>query len=1611
MTKSKTAGRGDSGERAARARIAAAGKLLHGRGDPPDGFAALLLGHTAPEDLIGYQAEELAALLRDAYAFLSARKPGTAKVRVASPKAVAGERLKTISVIEIVNDDMPFLVDSVMGELAERGIAVRLVAHPILAVERERKTGKLTAPPRAARRVKDEVRESFIHIHIDRIEEADRRAEIAHALDEVLAEVRRCVKDWQAMVARVRAAIGELKANPPPIPVDDIAEAIQFLEWLLADNFTLLGVRDYALTTDDSLAPELESGLGMLRGPDVAVLKRGGQVVSITPELRAFFDEPKTLIVTKANVKSRVHRRVYLDYVGVKRFDADGRPAGEFRVVGLFTSTVYIQTTRAIPFLRRKADAVLRRAGFNPDSHSGKALVNVLETYPRDELFQIDDDTLYHFALAVMQLEERPRVRVLARRDRFDRFVSVLVYVPRERYSAQARGRIGEYLAAAFKGHVSAYYPYIHDAPLTRVHFIIGRSVGPTPDPDRAALERDIGAIVRSWGDALSDALGQAFEPQRARDLLRRYRDAFGDGYRDAYSAEQAVADIRVLEDLSAERPLGVDFYQRAEDGKPCVGLKVWSQGRPIPLSERVPVLENLGFKVVDEQTFEVGDTAQGQFDTWLHDMVLERADGAAADDDALSGRLEAAFLMVMRGLAENDGYNALVLLGGLMWRDVALIRAISRFLRQVRVPYSQDYMWTTLRKHAAIAGHIGELFHARFDPRIEGGRGKREAAILAQIEDALGKVDSLDEDRIIRRFVNAVQAAIRTNYYQLGGDGQPKAEISIKFSSRKLNGMPLPKPLYEIFIYSPRFEAVHMRFGKVARGGIRWSDRPQDFRTEVLGLCKAQQVKNAVIVPVGSKGGYVPKRMPTGGTREAIQAEGTATYKLFMQALLDITDNLDLKKVVPPDNVVRHDDDDPYLVVAADKGTATFSDIANEISEAHGFWLHDAFASGGSAGYDHKGMGITARGAWEAVKRHFREMNVDITTTPFSCVGVGDMSGDVFGNGMLREQTTKLVAAFDHRDIFIDPDPDPKQSFAERKRLFGLPRSSWQDYDKKLISKGGGVFPRSLKEIALSKEAQAALGFAKGKAAPAELMNAILQAPVDLIFFGGIGTYIRASTESDEAAGDRGNDAIRITGAQIRAKVIGEGANLGMTQRGRIEAALKGVRLNTDAIDNSAGVNTSDVEVNIKIALSIPVREGKLTLKARNTLLHRMTDEVAGLVLRNNYLQTLALSLAERRGLEDLGFQQRLMQTLEQRGELDRAVEFLPDDLEIAERVRREQPLTRPELSVLLAYAKLSLHANLLDSTVPDDPYLGRELGRYFPQVLSEKFPHALEQHRLRREIIATQLANSMINRGGPSLVVRIADQTGTSASAIAHAFAAARNAYDMPALNDAINALDGKVDGEVQLALYATVQNLLLDRLVWFLRNADLSKGLAGVVDHYRDGIEALGGALDRALPKEAAAARAARTKELVSSGVPDELARRIAGISELTAAPDLVLIADQIKKPIAAIAATYFAAEAFFRVDRVVTGARGIAVADYFDRLALDRALDSIGDAERRLTAAMAATGQSGQAAVEAWVKPRKAEVERIVAAIQQIAGSGLTLSKLTVAASLLGDLAQE
>src|SRR5215468_9120162 len=1046
-------------------------------GKTPRTFAELLFGYTNVEDLANCDASSLAFLAEQAWARVQNRTAGSADIRIVNPTMPDG---REISVLEILNDNMPFLFDSTMAELAEQGIEVTLVAHPIIAVERD-DHGKLLryygeALPEGAKGT----RESLIHFHIARLDSDADRQKLIDGLSKTLNDVRACVTDWRAMRARVEQAIKTLSFNPPPMPIDEVAEAAQFLQWLCADNFTFLGLREYRFAPDSDASDDITTreGLGILRDPEVKVLRRGSQMVVMTSEIREFMREPSLLIVIKANVSSRVHRRIRMDYVGIKLYTPDGRLESELRLVGLFTSGAYTRSVRQIPYVRHKVSRVLQRAGFDPNSHSGKALMHILEDYPRDELFQVDVDTLYNFVMEILILYERPRVRALARVDKFDRFVSVLTFIPRDKYDTDVRTRVGAFLAQAFKGTLSASYVSFPEGALARVHYIIGRYEGKTPVVERATLEAGISAIAATWADKLKTALTASTDGMRARMLTNRYAQAFSGGYTEVFSAEQAIADITTVEKLTPARPVTISVHRfEGEDDPRRFGLKVFSDAAPLSLSYRVPVIENHGLRVVNERTYQIVPCNRPA-PVWLHDMTIETSDSQPVEiNPEFSHRLEASIMAVVTDRAESDGYNALILRTALGWREVSSIRALSRYLHQIRAPFSQDYMWETLRRNAAITANLVALFQARLDPRLAltgAERSARETDLLAEIEEQLKSVASLDEDRILRRFTNLVQATIRTNLWQVGQDGHPRPVISFKFDARGIEDLPAPRPLYEIFVHSTRVEGIHLRFGKVARGGLRWSDRPQDFRTEILGLMKAQQVKNAVIVPVGAKGGFVPKRLPSPANRDAWLAEGTEAYRIFVRSLLELTDNLHGDDLVPPDSTVRHDGDDPYLVVAADKGTATFSDVANAISVEKSHWLGDAFASGGSQGYDHKKMGITARGAWEAVKRHFRELNTDIQTTPFTVVGVGDMSGDVFGNGMLLSPATKLVAAFDHRDIFLDPDPDPEASLTERRRLFALPRSSWQDYDRKKISSGGGVFARSEKAIRLSREVKA---------------------------------------------------------------------------------------------------------------------------------------------------------------------------------------------------------------------------------------------------------------------------------------------------------------------------------------------------------------------------------------------------------------------------------------------------------------------------------------------------------------------------------------------------------
>ena len=1578
-----------------------------------DRLQDFLFAPVPSEDLSGLTASGLAAIATLAAEQLIRLRPDRRPlIALENVTVEQNGKARELTVLNAVNDDMPFLLDSTLAELAARGLEPRLVAHPILTIKRDGRgqlvalLGDETAPPAQA-----STRESFIHIHLDCLDGEEARAGLVAALTAVYADVASVAEDATAMRTKLDGLARDYRSTLLPLPQGEQDEALAFLEWLSDNHFAMFGVRANKIPDgEDQAEPLAESGLGLLRDPGVHVLKRGGAMVSITPEIRAFLERPQALIVTKAGVRSRVLQRSYLDYVTAKMFTPSGKLWGELIMIGLFTPSAYTSPTAATPYLRRKVANVVRRAGFDPASFAGRTLAETLEIFPRDELFQIDDDTLSKFSTELMRLREHPRIRALARVDRFDRFVSILVYLPKERDDAETRSRIGEHLAEVCDGRVSAVYPAFLAGALTRTHYIIGRDGGAAPVPDQGTLEAGIIAITRTWGDHLSDELDARQGGPRARDLFTRYGRAFGAAYREAFDLKSTLSDIDRLERLSAERPRGVALYRRPGDTESQVTLKLFSRGQSLSLSERVPLLERMGFRVINERTYQVRPAEASENETvWLHDMMLERTSGQPIDVEALDSRIETTLLAVFDGVSESDSYNKLVLEADLGWRDAALIRSFGRYLQQLTIPYSQSYLADVLSRHVSFSRALLALFYARFDPSVPvTEREERVTEARERITIHLTAVSSLEEDRILRRFANLAEAALRTNFFRVDGDGTPSNIIAFKFDCARVDGMPKPRPLYEIFLTSPRVEGVHLRFGKVARGGLRWTDRPQDFRTEILGLVKAQQVKNAVIVPVGAKGGFFPKQLPPASDRAAWMAEGTEAYRLFIGTLLDLTDNLDGDTVVPPRETVRNDADDPYLVVAADKGTATFSDVANAISIARDHWLGDAFASGGSNGYDHKAMGITARGAWEAVKRHFREIDVDIQTQPVTVVGVGDMSGDVFGNGMLLSKTLKVVAAFDHRDIFIDPNPDPATSWNERKRMFDLPRSSWQDYDKGLISTGGGVFSRNLKSIPLSQEARAAIGLEQAEATPQEVMTAILKAPVDLLWFGGIGTYVRASSETDADAGDKANDAIRITGADLRVKVIGEGANLGATQRGRIEAALRGVRLNTDAIDNSAGVNTSDVEVNIKIALATPERDGRLDTDGRNILLQQMTDEVATLVLRNNYLQTLSIALSQHHGVGDLDFQARLMGRLEASGRLDRAIEFLPGEATLHERRQAGIGLTLPELAVLLAYAKLALHDELIKSSVPDDSFLSRELERYFPIELREKFPDAVANHRLRREIIATALSNAIINRGGPAIVSRLVDDTGADAVTISAAYAASWEVFDLTYLHAGIDALDNRISGKRQLDLYAAVQDLMFSRIVWFIRNVDFrNRSLDDVVGQYRNGVATVAASLNETLPQGMRDAWAARSAAMERDGVPADLAGRLSGLADLIDAPDLVLVSQRASFPIVEVARVHFAVDDIFQLRTLIGSARAIPVSDHYDRLARDRAVDVISAGHRRLTAEVITRGGD----VATWRAARDSEIDRIRSAIDAIVASDLTVSKITVVASLIGNLVKE
>jgi glutamate dehydrogenase len=1509
-----------------------------------------------PSDLERSDSAALISGLRNTFQRL--QEIDTTKLKLwVTPPASVGAPL----VLDIISPDMAYIVDSVLAAVRSAGGNVRLFAHPIVR-------------PKSA----SERQVSVLHIQADPV--ADQSA-LIEEIAQTLRDVHSAVTDLSPMISAVRAATEAI-----PEAVAGAAEAKSFVEWLTHHNFIFVGVKEFRLEGDE-LTEVDGNGLGLFHDPNVKVVRSGTDYVHSTPELVAFAKSDEPLLVTKANLRSRIHRRAHLDYIGIKRYGANAEPIGELRVVGLYTAQAQSAAHTDVPIIRRKIAEVMQRSGVDPLAHAGRMLLSALNSYPRDELFQVSTEELTEFAEAIAALYDRPRVRVLPRVDRFDNFVSILVYVPRDLYDAELRSRITRLLAQEYDGRVSAFYPHFLENELVRLHVIVGRNGGPTPRPERQHLERSIEALTHNFGDRLADA---ATDPAQVSD----WRNAFTTAYQSRTNVEDALEDIGVFSELGDD--IAVRLRTRAEnDGS--LGLKFYKKGAPIPLSDRVPMLEHFGFRVIDERSYTI--TPRDGEVRYLHDMLLEVGENARADIGQVVRDIEAGILAVWHNDAESDQLNTLITTTPLTWQQVALLRAFSLYLRQVGTPFSQRYIAQVLVTQKEAACALIDLFAALHDPAQSGAHGAVESA-RARLTTLRSQTSSLDEDTILARFQNLMEASLRTNAYQ-----SERPALAIKFDSAKIEGLAEPKPYREISVYSPRVEGVHLRFGAIARGGLRWSDRPEDYRTEVLGLVKAQQVKNAVIVPVGAKGGFVPKRLTSGMAREDFLAEGTESYKIFIGSLLDVTDNLIDGTVIPPQNVVRRDGDDPYLVVAADKGTASFSDLANSIAISRGFWLGDAFASGGSAGYDHKKMAITARGGWEAVKRHFRETGHDTQSEPFIVAGVGDMSGDVFGNGMLLSEHIRLVAAFDHRDIFLDPNPNEEKSFAERKRLFALPRSSWQDYDTSLISDGGGVYSRAAKTIALSPAMQERLGLPKSEATPAEVMRAILRAPVDLLWFGGIGTYIKAASEDDAQVGDRANDGVRVAAETVRAKVVGEGANLGVTQLGRIAFALSGGRINTDAIDNSAGVNSSDLEVNIKIALAPVVAAGALDGESRVQFLASMTDEVAQLCLDNNYRQTLALTQAEHAGPAELPAHRGLIAYLETEGRLNRPVEFLPSDETLDARARDGKGLTRPELAVLLAYAKLSLFDHLIEGPAPDHPYLAKELKRYFPTTLNERFSAAVENHQLKREVVATVLANEMVNFGGPSFVSDISVATSATAADAALAYIAVRDSFGLEALITAIDELDGQVSSDVQLALYDQIRDLLRRETLWFIRNTELSGDFNEVVETYRQGVETLL-AEGHLLTSRQREELDAQVSALTADGVPSELAQRIAELPIMAHATDIALVANRSGTTITNAAKAYFSVAGQFGLFGLMNEGRGIELSDPFERMALDRAQANLMRALRDLTTDALSAGS-----FETLLKLRGSSMLKVSQAISRLREGALSVSKLSVAAGLLADLAQE
>ncbi|MFV2197530.1 NAD-glutamate dehydrogenase [Nocardiopsis sp. LOL_012] len=1481
-------------------------------------FLPLYYRHADIDELAERTPDQICGAAAAHRAFADQRPTGRAKVRVYSPTLEQDGWELQASVLEVVTDNAPFLVSSVTMALDELGAGAKLIIHPQLTIGRGLEGDLREIDPEIGGAGLLPVDESWMHIEIDRQLDPERIKEITDRVESVLDDVRYVDEDSAKMADRAIRVADELASQPDRLALGgvdprEMGESVDFLRWIAGRHFTFMGYREYALVTDDNgdeaLRPEPGTGLGLLRMDSSA----STSFAALPPEIRAKAREPFILVLTKANSRATVYRPKYLDYIGVKKFDAQGRIVGERRFLGLYTPRADSTSISQIPLLRRKQAEVLSLAGFEADSYDGKDLVELLETFPREELLQIPAGELYSIVRGVLRLRDRRGTKLFMRRDTYGgRYMSCFVYMPRDQYSTRVRLDIQSVLAEAFQGASMDHNVMIGSAPLARLYLVARARHGQTlADIDQVALEERVREAARSWDTDFDAVLTERFGATRATEFKDRYAAGMNEAYRVDNPPEIAAADIAALEGLIGRTEpderrgeFCAELYRRGEDADGW-RFRLYRIGDPVSLSRMLPVLEHLGVEVVDEWPYDITVKDVGR--VWIYDFGLGPIPASDLPAERLTELFEDAFDASWRDLGESDPFNALVVRAGLDWRQLSVLRAYAKYLRQTGATFTPEFLADVLCSNVSIAGLLVELFETRFDPdRADEGRDEQADALVGKIEAELESVASLDHDRILRSFAAAITATLRTNHYQ----GRPY--LVLKLDPSAIPDLPQPRPRFEIYVYSPRVEGVHLRFGSVARGGLRWSDRFEDFRTEILGLVKAQMVKNSVIVPSGAKGGFVCKRLPKDGTREQVGAEVVACYEQFVGGLLDITDNLVDGRIVHPERTVRHDADDYYLVVAADKGTATFSDIANEISAKRGFWLGDAFASGGSVGYDHKAMGITARGAWESVTYHFREMGVNVQEEPFTVVGIGDMSGDVFGNGMLLSKQIRLVAAFDHRDVFLDPDPDPQASWAERERLFLLPRSTWSDYDPELISEGGGVYSRSLKSVPISPQARAVLGIGDEVTSltPAQLIQHILTAPVDLVWNGGIGTYVKASTETHADVGDKANDQVRVDADQVRARVVGEGGNLGLTQPARIEYARGGGRINTDSIDNSAGVDTSDHEVNIKIMLDREVQAGRLSREERDRLFIDMTDEVASLVLDTNYAQNTVLSAARKQASDMLHVHGRYMRHLERRKVLKRKLEDLPSDKALAERRAARQGLTGPEFSTLLSYTKIDLKDEVESSDLPDDPYLADTLTGYFPTPLrSDRFAEGVASHPLRREIIVNQVVNQMVNRSGVTFAFRLNEELGSGAADIARAFLVVQEVLRLPGYWGEVEELDHRISVRNQLSLLLEIRKLAERSARWLLRNRTFPFDIAGEIGYFADGVGEILPRLADLVRGRDREAFLQRRDRYVSMGAPEGLAERVASMVPAYSTLDLVEIAHRTGRPVEEVAEMYF------------------------------------------------------------------------------------------------------